>query len=312
MEITFTNPYYLWMLLLIPFFFVTHFYSFIFVKKRALRLANFEALERISGKRKVSFNWLILLMRSAVLASLVCALSGMTIWYEGTSADQDFVLTLDASGSMLANDFKPNRLEAAKEAAILFIDSIDAKANVAVVSFSGLGEVELQLSSDVAMIKQAIRDIAFKSIHGTAIGDAIKVSMNVVAGSTKPRTIILLTDGRENVVSKRELLEIADAARKNQIIIHTIGIGTEEGGMVPGLDVTSTIDDSLLGEIAERTKGSYSRVRDKNELVGKFQTIAQTSQGNIPIDMNYILLLAAILLIFVEWGLINTKFKTIP
>lgn len=312
MAITFTNPLYLWLFLILPLFLVTYLYSLRYVKKRAIRFANFEAIKRVSGGEKVSVNWIILILRLGIIILLILSASGMVIWYQGVSSDNSYVIAIDASGSMLADDFKPNRLEAAKNAALLFVDNINSKAEIGVVSFSGIGESEQKLTSNMFEVKDSIQNIKFKSIHGTAIGDAIKVSLNLFSSDEKPRVIILLTDGRENVVSSEELFKVVELAKKNHIIIYTIGIGTKAGGAVPGIEMTSTIDDDVLTEIAQSTNGKYFRVESDEKLREAYKIIDSSSESNIPIKMYLPLLLLAIFLIFIEWGLLNTKFKSIP
>lgn len=312
MAITFTNPLYLWLFLILPLFLVTYLYSLRYVKKRAIRFANFEAIKRVSGGEKVSVNWIILILRLGIIILLILSASGMVIWYQGVSSDNSYVIAIDASGSMLADDFKPNRLEAAKNAALLFVDNINSKAEIGVVSFSGIGESEQKLTSNMFEVKDSIQNIKFKSIHGTAIGDAIKVSLNLLSSDEKPRVIILLTDGRENVVSSEELFKVVELAKKNHIIIYTIGIGTKAGGAVPGIEMTSTIDDDVLTEIAQSTNGKYFRVESDEKLREAYKIIDSSSESNIPIKMYLPLLLLAIFLIFIEWGLLNTKFKSIP
>jgi Ca-activated chloride channel family protein len=161
-------------------------------------------------------------------------------------------------------------------------------------------------------VKNSIRDIQFKSIHGTAIGDAIKVSLNLLSSEEKPGVIVLLTDGRENIASSEELSKVVEIAKKNQIIIHSIGIGTKAGGQVPGMGMTSTIDDAALNKIAQTTGGKYSRVESPESLKEVYKEIAISSESKIPIKMRLPLVLLAIFLIFIEWGLLNTKFRSIP
>ena len=312
MEITFTDPLYLWLFLILPLFLITYLYSLKYVKKRAIRFANFEAIKRVSGGETVSVNWIILIFRLGIVTLLILSVSGMIIWHQGVSSDNSYVIAIDASGSMLADDLKPNRLEAAKNAALLFADNINSTAEMGVVSFSGIGEIEQRLTASMFDVKNAIQGIQFKSIHGTAIGDAIKASSNLLLSNEKPGIIILLTDGRENVAAPEELSKVVELAKKNHITIHTIGIGTKSGGQVPNIEMTSTIDDDVLTEIAQSTNGKYFRVESDEKLREAYKIIASSSESNIPIKMHLLLLLLAIFLIFIEWGLLNTKFRSIP
>lgn len=312
MAITFSDPMYLWLLLIIPLFIITHFYSLKYVKKRAIRFANFEALSRISGGVKISINWIILLLRFLIIALLIFSAAGMVYWYSGLRSDNNFILAIDASGSMLANDLKPNRLEAAKNAALFFVDNLHSDAEVGVVSFSGIGEIEHHLSASRYEIKEAIRQINFKSIHGTAIGDVVKISMNMLSENEKPRVVILLTDGRENIAAEEEVVKVIELAKKNEITIHTIGIGTEEGGELPQLDMVSTLDEEFLTKISTMTGGRYFHADTNDRLKEAYELIATSTTSNVPIKLRIPLILIVIFLIFIEWGIINTKYKSIP
>ena len=312
MAITFTDPLYLWLFLIMPLFLITHFYPLKYAKRRAVRLANFEAIKRVSGAEKISVNFLILILRSSVIIFLILSAAGMVVWYKGTSSDNNYVIAIDASGSMLADDFKPNRLEAAKNAALLFLSQLNSKAEVGVVSFSGMGEIEQKLTSDMFEVRNSIQNIEFRSIHGTAIGDAIKASLILLTSDGKPRVIILLTDGRENIASPEELSKVVELAKEDKVTIHTIGIGTEEGGEVPGIEMTSTIDDEVLTKISQITGGEYFRVGSDEKLKEAYQKIASSSESDISVRMRLPLIMAGIFLLFFEWGLLNTKFKTIP
>jgi Ca-activated chloride channel homolog len=312
MTITFSDQIYLWLLFVLPFFIITDLYSLKYVRKRAMRLANFEAIKRVSGAGKFTINWFILIMRVIVIFSLIFSAAGLIFWYEGISGENNFVLAIDASGSMLADDFIPNRLEAAKEAAILFVDSVNPTTKIGVVSFSGIGEIDNGLTINKFDTKQAINSIQFKTIHGTAIGDAIKVSSNLLVTDEKPKVIILLTDGRENVASESDLLKVVEIAKKNRITIHTIGIGTETGGQVPGISLLSTIDEETLKNIASFTNGNYFRTESKEQLKESYNKIAATTISNIPLPLRLPLLLLALFILFIEWGFLNTKFRSIP
>ncbi len=296
----------------LPLFLVTHFFSLRFVKKRAIRLANFEALKRMTGGVKIYTNWTLLIIRLCIVIFLILAMAGMVFWYEGTSTSTAYVLAIDASGSMLATDFNPNRLEAAKQAALEFIDSLGDSGTVGIVSFSGIAQIEQPLEDSSFAAKEAIKSITFKSIHGTAIGDALKVALQLVAHEDRPKAIILLTDGQENIVSAEEIRKVIELAQKQHVIIHTIAIGTPQGGVVPGLELISTVDTKLLEEIAQTTGGTYLLVDTQESLVAGYASLISTTQTQIPVSLRLPFLFIGLLLLFVEWGLITTKYKSVP
>lgn len=312
MDLTFDNPIFLWLLLSIPFLIVTHFYSLQYIKRRAMRFANFEALSRVSGGQNLSKNIPLLIIRLFTILFLVSAVAEPTLWYMGQSSEYNYVLALDASGSMLASDFEPNRLEAAKVAATEFVDSIEARVKIGVVSFSGIGYVEHMLTDDMSKIKLAIADTQAKSIHGTAIGEALKASSNLLIPENKARVIVLLTDGRENVATQNELNKVINYVNYHNIVVHTIGVATEEGGKLPGLDAISTIDEPTLIRIANSTGGKYYKAETPEQLAEAYGAITNITETKVPLRLAMPFMLLALLLLAIEWALVNTKFRTIP
>ena len=312
MEVTFVNSIYLWFLVSIPFLILTHFFTLKYVKRRAMRFANFEAISRVTGGQALSRNISLLFIRMFTLLFLILSAAGTILWYKGQSSDYNYVLAIDASGSMLANDIEPDRLEAAKDAAVLFVDNLKSRAKIGVVSFSGVGSVEQKLIEDYAVTKEAIRNIQIKTIHGTAIGDALVSSSNLLVTEEKAKLIILLTDGRENIASEEEINKVIDYLKENHITVNTIGVGTSEGGMLPGIEMISTLDEPMLMNIAESTGGKYYRAEKKDELENIYKAIATSTEANLPVNLSIPFMLAALALLFLEWGLINTKYRTIP
>ena len=312
MEISFVNPVYLWSLLALPFLFLIHYFSYQYVNKKGIVFANFDALKRVTGGRVISWNIPLLCIRIVILLLLALSAAGTIIWYKGQSSDYNYVLALDASGSMLADDFTPNRFEAAKQAAVLFIDTLKAKAKIGVVSFSGIGFVDYRLSDDKGKLKQIILDLQMRSMHGTAIGDALQTARNMLVLEDKSRSIILLTDGRENVALTEEMNKILEDLKKNQIIVHVIGVGTEKGGMLPGIESISTIDEPFLKTITNTTGGTYFRADSNIALTNAYTSLATSTEAMIPVKLQFPFLTAAIILLFIEWALINTRFRSIP
>jgi Ca-activated chloride channel family protein len=246
------------------------------------------------------------------LLFLICAVAGPTFWYTGQSSEFNYVLALDASGSMLADDFEPNRLQAAKAAATQFINNIKARVRIGIVSFSGIGFVEQQLTEDMSKVEIAIDNIQIKSVHGTAIGEALKASANLLIGEEKARNIILLTDGRENVAGPGELSKILDFVNYHNIIVHTIGVATEEGGKLPGLEALSTIDEPMLITISNSTGGKYYRAKTPEELDTAYDSLTKITKAKVPLRLGLPFMLLALLLLAIEWSLVNTKFRTLP
>lgn len=314
MDITFLHPKYLWFMFSIPFMIVLHLVSLRFTRRKALLFANFEAIKRVGGgfvsggilKKNIIF----LILRCSTLLFITLGLAGVIIWYEGQSTEFDFVLALDASGSMLADDFSPNRLEAAKDAAVLFIDGIATRSKIGVVSFSGTTFVKQRLTDNLASVRESIQAVQIEFASGTAIGDAIVSSSNLFEEGENAKVVIVLTDGQSNVGLLPE--EAILYANKNHITVHTLGVATQAGGRFEDIDIISRLDESTLEQISENTGGRYFRVGSREEMINAYNEIAATTQKNIPIQLSIHFLVAAMLLLFVEWTLTNTRYRTIP
>ncbi len=294
----------------VPFFVVMHFLILRHTKRRALKFANFEAIARVTGMELLNRNIIVLVIRLAAILALILSAAGTIIWYTGDVSEYDFVLAIDSSSSMLANDFYPTRLEAAKEAATAFVESMPSRARAGLVTFSGTAFAHQQLTGDGSLLKDAIGEIEPSRVSGTDIGTAIITSMNILMPSEKSRAIIVLTDGQSNVGVPLD--EAVAYASQNNAVVHTIGLGTEQGGTFIRSDLVSYLDEEALIGIADATGGRYFRAGTRQQIEDAYRTIATTRRQIASIELRLPLLLAAILLLFLEWGLVNTKFRALP
>ncbi|MAG08492.1 hypothetical protein CMO89_03395 [Candidatus Woesearchaeota archaeon] len=310
MELVILNPKLLWLLLSVPLLIIIHFLSFKFVRRGAIQFANYKALERIARKAPVSTNFILLGVRLLAVSLLVLAVAGTVVWYEGKGSDYDFVLALDASSSMLIEDFNPTRLDSAKEVLNNFMDMIPKGLEIGVVSFAGTAFVEQRLTKDYAQVKDVVDSIRVRPIGGTNLGEAIITASNLFMNEEKGKVIVLLTDGRSTTGIPVE--EAVDYANINGVVIHTIGIGTEEGGLLSLANVTLSISEKELLNIANATSGDYYNALDRDMLSDSFSRISTTSTRKIKLEMSTIFLVIALSLLILEWTLINTRFITLP
>jgi len=294
----------------VPAVLIVHYISIRKVKRKAILFANYEAMEKVYGRKILSKNYPLLLIRVITLVFLVFAISGTVLIYEGQVSDFDFALAIDSSASMLAQDYQPDRLAAAKDAAILFADSAPEGAKIGVVSFAGAGFVRQEPTDDMDKVKASISGVEIELVGGTAIGEAITSSANLLMQSRKNKVIILLTDGQNNVG-----MDVEDAinyAKEFHIIIHTIGVGTVEGGIVANASFVVGLDAETLESISDQTGGRYFRARDAKELEIAYETIATISRKDIELDLSSYLMLIAIGLFILELVMVNSKYRTIP
>jgi len=316
MEIVFSNPQNLWLLLSVPILIVTHFFVFSFLKRRAMRFANFEVIKRIAGPQGsttnvhfVSSNVSLLVLRVLAIGLLVLSSAGATLWYTGRASGSSFVIAIDASSSMLAGDVRPNRLDAAKSAAIEFVKGLP-NARVGVVDFAGAPFVKQAMTDDLFAVRSAIQNIDVENVGGTAIGDALITSSNMLSGETNSRAVVLITDGQSNVGA--EPLEGIDQANNYNIAVYTIGIGTEEGGSFIKTNLLSKLDEPTLIQIANSTGGMYFGAGDAASLKKAYDQISAITTKKISLGLSGIFLFAGIVLIFLEWALLNTRYRTLP
>ena len=317
MEIVFLRPEYLWLLLSLPLLVVTHFFVLRYLKRRALKFANFEAIRRVVGPQGTSKNASflsknigLLIIRMIALFTIIIAISSPVVYYTGKTSSSSFVLAIDTSSSMLADDFSPSRLEAAKKAALTFIKKIPKRSLVGIVSFSGSAFVETDLTNDKLLLESKIKSLSVSSVGGTDLGTAIITSTNILLKEQKARTIILLTDGQSNVGV--DPLEGAKYAKSRNVVVYTIGIGTQEGGSFINEIAISKLDEDTLKKIAHITSGHYYRAENPKEIDDAYKNIVEASVQKLSLNLSMSLLLFAIILLFVEWSLMNTRYRTLP
>ncbi len=318
MNIAFQNPSYLWLLFSLPVLVITHFMLFKHIKKKAMKFANFEAMSRVIGLTFTTKNMSILYLRLCIIFFLIFAAAGTTLWYRGKTNANDIILVIDASASMTATDFEPNRLEAAKKVAIEFVDSLDARTEIGLVTFAGVAFIEQMPTANLNLVKQKIDGIQIMASGGTDLSSAMITSTNMLLKSRKGKAVILLTDGSntagsfvDNVVERG-----AYYAKRNQVIVYTIGIGSDSvlAGYLPKeLGIPSFFDEANLKTIANITEGKYYRAENIEDLRQAYSDIGMKAhESYISLDLSFIFMVLALLLVFIEWGLINTKFRALP
>ncbi|MDD5331802.1 MAG: VWA domain-containing protein [Candidatus Nanoarchaeia archaeon] len=280
------------------------------VKRKALKFANFDAIARVTGRPLLTQSAFLVFFRALILLCITLALAQTTLYYLGESTEFSYVMAIDSSSSMTADDFEPSRLEASKKEAMDFINGLDAKARMGVISFSGSTFIEKEVTDNLGEVKDTISKIQISEVGGTDMGEAIITSVNSLIEEKKSKVIILLTDGQSNVgIDVKEAIKYAV---ENEVIIYAIGVASEEGGKIYGLDIISTINDNELTTIAENTGGKYYRAADRDGLNKAYDEISKANRERIGLELDPIFISIALIVLFVEWVLMNTKYKTIP
>ena len=208
----------------------------------------------------------------------------------------DIALCLDVSGSMLAEDFQPSRLAAARDVVKEFVKQMEGN-RLALVAFSGKSLTQCPLTTDYNIIAQLLDEVDTETVplNGTAIGDAIGNAVNKFFDKkSKSKVIVLLTDGENNTGMIEPELAAKIASDKG-IRIYTIGVGTVGGAAIPYYDpsgekhyyrqgnqlLMTRLDEKTLQTIASITRGEYFRATDVNTLRQIYNEIAQMEKHKI-------------------------------
>lgn len=327
--IKFANPYFFLLFLLVPA--MVAFYFFYLNKKRTqIQFPGFENFNGMRPSFRQRFYFLPFLLKLLAFSAAIIALarpqssmSGRDVRTEGI----DIMMALDISSSMLAEDLKPNRIEAAKDVAEEFIDS-RPNDRIGLVVFGGESFTQCPLTTDHSVLKNLFTGIQSGILaDGTAIGEGLGTAVNRIRNSkAKSKVIILLTDGVNNVgaIAPETAGEIA---KTFGIRVYTIGVGTR--GMAPypfktpfGIqyqNVEVQIDEAVLKKIADETDGKYFRATNTSKLKEIYSEIDKLEKTKIDVkefhnytEEFYPFALAALLLLLLDIFLRYTYFKKLP
>jgi Ca-activated chloride channel homolog len=290
---SFANPAFLWLLLAVPA--MVAFYILRQQKTSAsLRMPDLRVFEKAGNTFRTHMRHVLFAFRAIAVTLLIIVLARpqRTDRFQNTTTEGiDIIMTLDISGSMLARDFKPDRLEASKNVATEFISGRPYD-RMGLVVFSGESFTQCPLTTDHAVLINLMREIQSGMIEdGTAIGNGLATAVNRIKDSeAKSKVIILLTDGVNN---RGDIAPstAADIAKTYGIRVYTIGVGTQ--GMAPypvqtpyGLQYQNMpveIDEPVLKEIASKTGGKYFRATDNNKLMQVYSEIDKMEKSKIDV-----------------------------
>jgi len=307
MYITFTNPKYLVLLFVIPLFILIYLFSLRKSKRKALSFANFEAISRVKGIEIFSKNITVFLLNIFIAVLLVLAVSGLTLHMQANASEFSFIIAIDSSSSMEANDLSPNRLEAAKQISKQFVDGAPGTTEIGVLSFSGNAFIRESITDNKEQVKSAIDSIEISKIEGTDLYEAIVTSTNLLYQSEALRAIILLSDGQINVGTIEDAINYAN---ENDVLIHTIAIGTEIGGETSLGE--SKVNKEALQALAYNTEGKFFDATNTDELNKAFAEVLKITKKKVSENLTPYLILISIFLLIVEYFLTNIRYRIFP
>ncbi|MDD2474810.1 MAG: VWA domain-containing protein [Dysgonamonadaceae bacterium] len=325
----FTHPkYFFLLLLLIPL--IAWYVIKLSRMQASFRLASNHAFRKMPRSLKVYLRHLPFVLRIATLSLLIVVLArphSVNKWQTTESKGIDIVLAVDISGSMLAQDFTPDRLTAAKKVAAEFVTD-RPNDKIGLVIFAGESFTQCPLTTDHKVLLNLLNEVKFGMVEdGTAIGLGLANSVNRLKDSkSQSKVVILLTDGTNNR-GQIAPLTAADLAQSYGIRVYTIGIGTQ--GMAPtpvqtpfGIRIQNVevdIDEKTLTEIASITGGQYFRAEDNAGLSDIYEEIDEMEKYLINVqnvtrkqELYLPFALLALALLFIELILRRTWLRSIP
>ncbi len=327
----FASPYYLWLLVLIvPM--IGYYVWRTLQGGAAIQISSIRGVANAPRTVRYYLRHLPFALRTAAFALLVVALARPQDVEQNTSTNTegiDIMLAIDVSASMLARDFQPDRITAAKEVAGSFIADRYGD-RIGLVAFAAEAFTQSPLTTDQSTLQTLLSRIRSGLIDdsGTAIGNGLATAINRLRESdAKSKVVILLTDGVNN---RGEItpLTAAEIAKAQNIRVYTIGVGTRGMAPYPAVDMFGNItyvkqkveiDEKTLTAMAEMTGGKYFRATDNAKLKAIYDEINQLEKSKVELlehisyhELFLHWVLAAIGLLALEFLLSNLVLKRIP
>jgi Ca-activated chloride channel family protein len=328
-KITFANPEFLFLLLLLLPLLAWYIWRHNKIKP-TIRVSEIDRLKKAGNTWKVNFRHTIFVLRMLALALLIIVIARPQLTdtkKDVTTEGIDIMMAVDISSSMLSLDFKPNRLDAAKDVASQFISG-RPNDRIGLVIFSSESFTQCPLTTDHAVLINLLNDVKCGMIEdGTAIGLGLATAVTRLKDSNaKSKVIILLTDGNNNRGSIAPVTA-AEIAKTFGVRVYTIGVGTTGSAPYPfqtpfGIqyqNVPVDIDEGVLQAIAAKTGGKYFRATNNAKLKEIYNEIDQLEKSKIEVSeyskhqevyLSFALLAGILLLCEILFRF--TIFKTVP
>lgn len=324
--INFAQAQYLFLLLLIPFFFLIQALVIRLRRRRIRKFGDEELVEQLMPSYAKARVWVRLTLFSFGFFFFVIGLSRPQIGAklkEHETKGAEIMIVLDVSNSMLAEDYSPNRLERAKLAISRLVDKL-RDDRIGLIVFAGNSFVQLPITTDYVSAKMFLNSISTESVpvQGTAIGEAIGTAMrSFSAQSEKSRAIIIITDGENH---EDDPVEAARQAAEMGVKVFAVGVGSPEGKPIPmdgellkdkdGSIVVTRLDETVLKEVAAAGNGAYVRAGNSefglNPIIDDLRRMEDEKYSSVVFeeyDEQFMYFLAIALLFFVIEMLIGDR-----
>jgi Ca-activated chloride channel homolog len=316
MSFYFLKPIALILLLLIPLLFYIYYIS---LKKKKEAAIKFSSLGIVSKSLKSKFSWrkhIEFISAALILFFLILALADPHFPLKQKHEGVNVVIVLDTSGSMNIDDYKPNRLEAAKRSAILLVDNLNLRDHVGVVLFDSGARTAAFLTSNKERVKDKISGISQPN-GMTAIGDGLALAVDMITSiPNKKKVIVFMSDGVNNagVINPNEAIKFA---KDNNIQVFTVGMGSI-GRTLLGYDwfgnpvYDEGLDEEILKLIAHETKGKYYRSIDSSTLDEIYKNIPdQIEREKEDTSIKSFFIILAILVLIIDVYIRYGKYRVI-
>lgn len=282
----FENPIYLYAFAIIPICIAIYIWYVYSSKKKLKKLGELALINQLVpevSKVKKTAKFILFLFGFSFLILGICNLQTGSKMQDVKREGADIMVCLDVSNSMLAQDLSPNRLERAKIAIENMINKLQGD-RLGIIVFAGEAYVQLPITTDYGTAKLFLESINTKIVptQGTNIADAINKAVESFGKDEgKNKAIVVITDGENNEDAQESAVDAAEEAAKKNIVIHTIGVGSETGVPIPhvidgvvsgykkdntGNTVITKLDPKILQDIAGATNGVY--VQASNSDIG--------------------------------------------
>ena len=328
-NIEFAYPWVLVGLIVLPVLWLWHFLRFE-NRKTKVNLPTLKLAKTSKPTLKMVLMHSLFILKTAAVGLIIVAIArpqSSSSWQNVKAEGIDIVLAMDISGSMLARDLDPNRLEAAKEVASDFID-MRVNDRIGLVIYAGEAYTQSPLTTDHSVIKNLMGDLKNGLVEdGTAIGVGLATAVNRLKDSeAKSKIVVLLTDGTNNT-GDIPPLTAAEIAHKFGIKVYTIAVGTngmapmpykQPNGRTGYVNQKVTIDEITLKKIAKQTNGQHFRATDNESLESIYATIDELEKTEIDVkefrkrnEQFYPWAMAAAIILLLEFILQKTFLKSI-
>ena len=297
---------------------IAHYYFLKRSRGKALIFSNIQALKRMNKGNIITANLTHLIIRCLTIFVLIIAVSGATIWVMGERSDVNIIFALDSSASMTSPDIGSSRFESAKSIISELVNNMPSGPEYALITFAGVSKIQRIFTQEKTELLLSLDQTEIFRIGGTDVGGAIITATNLFESKPEQgKMLIIISDGLDNAGSfiTGTMDEAIFYAKQNQVVIHSIAIGTEAGplGFLPEYyQIPASFNDEIMILMSEETGGTYHRVETTNDIQTVINEITlETNRAYINHNLYYWAPILVFLFLIIEWVLANTMYRRV-